>query len=402
MTTASSEEVQRQISDVQKREEALKQNREQLQADIETLQEQQKDLATRQAIYNQQQMEFVTRKNALSAQQFEFSDKLAAYNAQVKLFNENLEKLEAEQADLKAERTHYEEQLSQFKKEKQEFEDVLAKFNEEKKQVDQERINLRKQSMETESGLHAKISELDSRERSLLQRERELNEHIHEFNVRQLNNPAYTAGNGNGYANQPPYAETPQQNNPYRNPHSSNNLYARAQVENIKLNTVNMQEPAPQQTATTHTNNVISTRKQSNSTTYNVGQTLYKSALIMFCIVAFESLIVFFLKDMLQVSPAYPAIGFGIGFLAFLVCVILYAYGFRPHARRKKHPSYILTLTICFVIAVIAVTMVAVYSQAQMSNPAQLCKYVIVPVAYLANILVFALFYYLFSKREND
>ena len=123
----------------------------------------------------------------------------------------------------------------------------------------------------------------------------------------------------------------------------------------------------------------------------------------MFCIVAFESLVVFFLKDMLQISPAYPAIGFGIGFIAFLICAILHAYGFRPNARLKKHPSYILTSAICFVIAVIATSIIAVYSNAQMSDAAQLSKFVVIPIAYFANILIFALFYHLFSrKREED
>ena len=35
---------------------------------------------------------------------------------------------------------------------------------------------------------------------------------------------------------------------------------------------------------------------------YNVGQTLYKAALIILCIVAFESLIVYFMKDFLKIS----------------------------------------------------------------------------------------------------
>ena len=143
-------------------------------------------------------------------------------------------------------------------------------------------------------------------------------------------------------------------------------------------------------------------KKSNKNNTYNVGKTLYKAALIMFCIVAFESLIVFFLKDMLQLSPAYPAIGFAIGFTAFMICCGLHAYGFRPNARLKKHPSYILTSAICFIIAVIATSIVAVYSQAQLSDITQLCKYVVIPIAYLANILIFALFYYLFSKKHED
>ena len=54
-----------------------------------------------------------------------------------------------------------------------------------------------------------------------------------------------------------------------------------------------------------------------------------------------------------------------------------------------------------FIIGVIIVTMVAVYMRAQLGNPAELLSYVIVPVVYLSNILVFSAFYYMFTFREN-
>jgi hypothetical protein len=116
---------------------------------------------------------------------------------------------------------------------------------------------------------------------------------------------------------------------------------------------------------------------------------------------AFESLVVFFLKDILNISAAYPAICFSIGFIGFMTCVVLYAYNYKPNARYKKNPSYILTSAVLFVISVIIVTMVAVYSKAQMSNPAELFAYVLIPVAYLLNIIISALFYYLFSSQER-
>ena len=136
-----------------------------------------------------------------------------------------------------------------------------------------------------------------------------------------------------------------------------------------------------------------------NNAFYNVGKTLYKSALIIFCIVAFESLIVFFLKDLLNVSPAYPCIGFALGFIAFIVCSVLYACNYKPNARYKKNSPYIVTTAIIFVICVIVTTMVAVYSQAQMSDPAQLFSFVLIPVLYALNILIFTLFYKLFSSK---
>ena len=114
-----------------------------------------------------------------------------------------------------------------------------------------------------------------------------------------------------------------------------------------------------------------------------------------------ESLAVFFVKDKIGVSGLYPAIGCGAGFLAFLVCTIMYACGYRPQARWSKHPAYILNASILFVIAVIAVTMIAVDLKVDLKQPAELLKYVLLPVAYLLNLVFFAVFYYLFSLNSK-
>ena len=121
----------------------------------------------------------------------------------------------------------------------------------------------------------------------------------------------------------------------------------------------------------------------------------------MLCFVAFESLIVFFMKDYLNIPAFYPVIPFGIGFIVFIACAVLNARGYRTNARRKKHPSYILSTTIIFVISAIIVSMVAVYLKAEVSNPAELLSYVIIPIVYLTNMLIFVAFYRMLSMNEN-
>ena len=73
---------------------------------------------------------------------------------------------------------------------------------------------------------------------------------------------------------------------------------------------------------------------------FNKGLTLFKAALIAFCIVIAESLAVFFVKAKIGVSGLYPAIGCGAGFLAFLVCTIMYACGYRPQSRLYPQRLY--------------------------------------------------------------
>jgi hypothetical protein len=182
------------------------------------------------------------------------------------------------------------------------------------------------------------------------------------------------------------------------------NLRNRAQADGIRLNTAGNLHSAPTASVNSpiaHHTSVAQQQAPKGQAYYNIGLTLFKTAFIVFCIVAFESLVVFFMKDLLKVSPAYPAVGFSAGFVMFLTCCILYAMSYKPNAKRKKHPSYLITMAVMFVISVIVVTMVAVYCKAQMSDPAQLLSYVIIPVAYLLNILIFALFYRTFSVKDS-
>ena len=135
---------------------------------------------------------------------------------------------------------------------------------------------------------------------------------------------------------------------------------------------------------------------------FNMGLTLFKTAFIIFCVMAFESLIIYFLRGYLGVSVAYPILAFTAGFIQFAVCATLYACGYRPHARRKKHATYVVTAFVVFVIAFIIVTMIAVYLKAQISILSQLLAYVIIPVGLLMNILFFAGLFYLFSNKSNS
>ena len=58
-----------------------------------------------------------------------------------------------------------------------------------------------------------------------------------------------------------------------------------------------------------------------------------------------------------------------------------------------------MTTTVLFVIAVIIVTMIAVYLKAELTLIPELLAYVVIPVGYLLNLLFFAAFYYAFSAK---
>ena len=279
------------------------------------------------------------------------------------------------------------------------------KLEREKEEVQKLRLENEQKFFDENSSLQRKTNELQEREMELSQRENALNSAIREFQNRQMTS-AYTQSGEYGYNNAfNPYSQNQQnQGYGYYSPYggqaqaSYGNLREQAQADGIKLNTAgNMsvtESYAPAENFKKPTGGA-----SANGDTYSIGQTLFKSAFIIFCIILFESLTVFFLKDVLNVSYVYPIVGFIGGFALFITCAILHACNYKPNARRKKHSTYVLTATVVFVIAVIIVSMVAVYCKAQMSNPAQLFAYVVIPVIYLLNILFFVGFYRLFSKK---
>ena len=266
-------------------------------------------------------------------------------------------------------------------------ENEKEKFNAENQAL----MEAQKKALEDNSGLQAKLQALQEREHALLQRETNFAKQLGEFNLQAMNaqrNPYY----GSDYRQ--PYYQAPTQP---REPQRS--LYERAQDDGITLYTAGNATMRNQQPDTPFA--PAGSPAPAKTGFYNVGATLFKSAFIMLCILVFESLAVYFMLDYLTIPSYYPAIAFALGFTAFLICAILYSKGFRTRVRRKKNPSYILTNTVLFVIFVILTSMVAVYLKADLSDPKQLISYIVIPVVYLSNILVFTAFYHTFSKQSN-
>jgi hypothetical protein len=168
-------------------------------------------------------------------------------------------------------------------------------------------------------------------------------------------------------------------------------LHARANSEGIRINTAGSLQG-------TSTSATVVKREQS---LFNKGFTLFKTAMIIFSLVLAECLAVFFLRDTIGVNAIYPAVPFAIGFVAFIVCAILYACGYRSQERRTKSSSYMISALIIFVITVIATSMVAIYFKADLMNATELLKFIVIPVVFLLNIVLFAIFYRLFAKQTN-
>ena len=356
--------------------------------ETEKLQQLQKDLDNRQALYNQQQLEFITRKNTLSAEQFAFADKLAKYDESVALLEQEKSKLETEKFALAEDKKALEESVQLLETQKRALEEEKENFERSKAEAERVLQESGQKATSESANLQKQLSELQERELSLAQRETMLNNAIRDFrNQQQLayqqNEATYQALQNQRFA--PVYTQ--------QNAHGDfSDLQRQAQSDGIRLRTAGEQhrETAPSPTPTASANGY-----------FNMGLSLFKSAFIIFCIVAFEALFAYFIRGYLGVSVLYPLIAFAGGFVAFIVFAILYAQGYKAKVRKKKHSSYLLTASVIFVITVIVTTMIAVYFKAETSNPAELLSFVVLPIIYLFNIVLFAIFYRLFSSRSK-
>jgi hypothetical protein len=304
--------------------------------------------------------------------QFELAERESTLNAQTRALNESRERLEAERIALEEERKQLTELSESLKKDAETLEVEKAALNAEKQ--------AHSSSSEDSATIQRRYAELQEYERNLMQREAELNNRARDMQARSY--MAYPNENY-GYA---PYGQPVPQN--------TRTLTETANQDGITVYTTGKMERATVEST--------NPKKAKTTATYNVGATLFKTTIIIFCIVAFESLSVFFGLEELGITPLYPLIGFSLGFIAFLVSTILYLQKYKPNAKLKKSAPYITTCVIIFVIAAIAVTMIAVYMNAKLSIPSKLFAYVIVPIVYLLNIIFFAVFYRMLSKQSTN
>ncbi len=368
VTENKDESLQLRQEDLENLELELMQEKQKLQEEMQNLQQQERDLASRITIYNQQQLDFITRKNALSAQEYDLADKISAYNTQNQLLQDAKAQLEADKEAFALEQNLFEARIRALDEEKAILESNKQAFANQQAEAERTHDMLRRQIQEERLQMEQTMEPAQS----------QTAEPLPVSSVSPIPQPVTV---------QAPTPVPPVQENFY------NNVHARAQEEGIKIHTAGFAGTPPSSPTPYPADG------QARGY-YNAGQTLFKSAMIVFCIILFESLLVFFMKDYLGVSFVYPVVGFAGGFILFIICAIMFACGFKPIARRKKHASYIFTMSILFVIAIIAITMVAVYCKAPIAKPAKLLAFVVIPVVYFLNMVFFAIFYRLFSLKN--
>ena len=300
---------------------------------------------------------------------------------------------------------------SDWQKEKEKYEADKARTEEENAQtinaVREQAANLTRR----EAALKDKEYELEGRESALNEARRQFNAtRIAQEYAALTGTPSSYDNREQNERNRQQQAAVPQQPAPYAQEFGRNNaqngydfsaLNERAHADGIKLRTAgnaqgfggtNYNAPLPAANAQ---------KTEAANGFFNKGKTLFRAAMVIFFIIIAESLSAFFLRDKLNVNGLYPFAAFAVGFLAFLICTIMYAGGYKPKVRRTKKCPYIVTACVMFVIVTVLASMIAVYMKADLRSLRDLLKFVVLPALYLFNIVLFSIFYRLFSKTTD-
>ncbi len=372
-TIADREQFAKEQLSLAEQQEQLKRLSEQLRYEQELMKQRQAELTTRLELFNQQQLDYLAKKQALTLQQFENEDKYATHAAQVKHLNDTMMAFEAEKSSFAAEKTAFEDEKKAFEAEK-------TQFREEKRRAaESNRVFV--------DSLNAKEDAFRREEARLQALGAELERRAAELNA-QPRTPAHSPA-------MPTY-ETPYyvSGNP-----AADELYKRAERDGIRLNS---------RTAPVRTPAAAYAKPAKPAPTFNKGATIFKSALLTFCLLAIECIIVYFMKDTLGVPFYYPLIPMAAGLVFFATCSILYASGYQSNARlNKKSGGSIFSAVILFFVGVITASMVAVYCRAPLGDPMILLSYILLPAIFLTNLILYPIFYHFFAisnknKEENE
>ena len=131
------------------------------------------------------------------------------------------------------------------------------------------------------------------------------------------------------------------------------------------------------------------------------GKALFFSALIVFLLCIAEGSLTLGLMRTLQLPRFYPYLIWGAGLGVLLVCGLAYVNHYGERALR--HTGNLLVNTIVtYALCVIVILIIALASNIDFSNVGQLMSYVVIPVVFFLNIVVFAVAYFFQVRPKNE
>ena len=131
------------------------------------------------------------------------------------------------------------------------------------------------------------------------------------------------------------------------------------------------------------------------------GKALFFSALIVFLLCIAEGSITLGLMRTLQLPRFYPYLIWGAGLAVLLVCGLAYVNHYGERALRRTGNLLVNTI-VTYALCVIVILIIALASNIDFSNVGQLMSYVVIPVVFFLNIVVFAVAYFFQVRPKNE
>ena len=131
------------------------------------------------------------------------------------------------------------------------------------------------------------------------------------------------------------------------------------------------------------------------------GKALFFSALIVFLLCIAEGSVTLGLMRTLQLPRFYPYLIWGAGLAVLLVCGLAYVNHYGERALRRTGNLLVNTI-VTYALCVIVILIIALAGNIDFSNVGQLMSYVVIPVVFFLNIVVFAVAYYFQVRPKNE
>lgn len=165
------------------------------------------------------------------------------------------------------------------------------------------------------------------------------------------------------------------------------NILERAEYDGIRVKTSGMYKPKETVEETVPT------------AFFNRGKAMFFSSLATFSFLLVEFVIILATRKATELSLGYPLTVLALSVVMVAVFTALYLLGFGKNAILNKNMSFLIFSFIAFGVAILLIVAFAISSQAALSEPKELVKYIVFPAVIASNIVVFACFYRFFRKR---
>ncbi len=131
------------------------------------------------------------------------------------------------------------------------------------------------------------------------------------------------------------------------------------------------------------------------------GKALFFSALTVFLLCIAEGSVTLGLLRTLQLPRFYPYLIWGAGLAVLLVCGLAYVNHYGERALRRTGNLLVNTI-VTYALCVIVILIISLAGNIDFTNLSQLMTYVVIPIVFFLNIVIFAVVYYFQVRPKNE